>query len=60
MKTETEYSKHIEDIARRAGMERSLYMGEAIGNALAIAWEALGSLGGWLRRGLRARMTPNS
>lgn len=51
MKTETEYPKRIEDIARRAGMERSLYMGEAIGNALAIAWQALGSLAGLLRRG---------
>ncbi len=51
MKTKTQYPEHIEEIARRAGMERSLYMGEAIGNALAIAWQALGSLGGWIRRG---------
>lgn len=42
--------RRIEDIARRAGMERSLFLGEAIGNALAIAWQALGSLGGLFRR----------
>ncbi len=51
MKPETQYPKRIEEIARRAGMEHSLYMGEAIGNALAIAWEGIGSLGGWFRRG---------
>ena len=42
--------RRIEDLARSVGAERSLYMGEAIGNALAIAWQALGSLGGWFRR----------
>lgn len=42
--------RRIEDIARRAGMERSLFLGEAIGNALAIAWQALGSLGELFRR----------
>ena len=50
MDTKTYDPRRIEEIARRAGMERSLYMGEAIGNALAIAWHALGALGGWLRR----------
>lgn len=42
--------RRIEEIARQAGMERSLYLGEAIGNALAIAWQAMGSLGSVLRR----------
>ena len=50
MNTETESRKRIQDIARRAGMERSLYLGEAIGNALAIAWQTLGSVGGLFRR----------
>ena len=40
----------IETLARRNGVERSLYLGEAIGNALVIAWEALGTLGGLYRR----------
>ena len=42
--------RRIEDLARSVGAERSLYMGEAIGNALAIAWQALGSLDGLFRR----------
>ena len=46
-------SDRIEAIARRAGMERSLYLGEAIGHALAIAWNAFGALGAlsaWVTR----------
>ena len=39
------FDPRIEALARRAGAERSLYLGEAIGNALAIAWNAFGSLG---------------
>ena len=31
----------IHEIARRAGALRSLYLGEAIGSALATAWQAL-------------------
>ena len=50
MDTKTYGTQRIDELARRAGAERSLYMGEAIGNALAIAWQALGALGGWLRR----------
>jgi hypothetical protein len=37
----TPYDARIEALARRAGAERSLYLGEAIGNALAIAWQAI-------------------
>lgn len=44
MKTETKPYDRIEALARRHGVERSLYLGEAIGNVLAIAWDALGSL----------------
>jgi hypothetical protein len=41
--------ERVEALARRAGMERSLYLGEAIGHMLSIAWEALASLGASLR-----------
>ena len=47
--------RRIEDLARSVGAERSLYMGEAIGNALAIAWQALDSLGGWFGREAASR-----
>lgn len=40
----------IHDLARSVGEERSLYLGEAIGNTLAIAWNAFGALGAWLTR----------
>ena len=43
-------TERLEMLARRAGMERSLYLGEAIGNALVIAWDALAAAGAWLRR----------
>lgn len=45
MKRETPEYDHLHELARQAGHERSLYMGEAIGNILMIAWQALGSLG---------------
>lgn len=50
MKTETNPYDRIEALARRNGVERSLYLGEAIGNALVIAWNALGTLGSLYRR----------
>ena len=37
--------ERIESLARRAGQEHALYLGEAIGNVLAIAWNAFGALG---------------
>lgn len=49
------FDPRIEALARRAGADRSLYLGEAIGNALAIAWNALGSLGS-----LAARSQPKA
>jgi predicted transcriptional regulator len=45
----------IHELARRADHERSLYIGEAIGHMLVIAWDALGSIGNWLRRPRAAR-----
>lgn len=39
----TQYDR-IERLARKAGEERSLYMGEAIGSALASAWKAIDAL----------------
>lgn len=50
MKTETHHYERIETLARRNGVEHSLYLGEAIGNALVIAWNAFGALGGLYRR----------
>lgn len=49
----------IHEIARRAGCERSLYIGEAIGNTLAIAWEGLAALGAWARRSTLALVHRN-
>jgi hypothetical protein len=37
----TSHDARIQALARRAGAERSLYLGEAIGNALSIAWNAI-------------------
>jgi hypothetical protein len=45
----------IHELARRAHHERSLYLGEALGHMLVIAWEALGSIGTWVRRSAAAR-----
>jgi hypothetical protein len=42
-------TERIDAIVRRAGMERSLYIGEAIGNMLLIAGQAFEALGAWLR-----------
>ena len=50
MNTETTRNERIDNLARRHGVERSLHLGEAIGNVLVIAWEALGTLGGLYRR----------
>ena len=44
--------ERIRILARRAGVERSLYLGEAIGNTLLIASNGLASLGTWLGRAL--------
>ena len=38
----------IEALARRAGVERSLYLGEMIGEGLAISWAALKAAGHWV------------
>ncbi len=46
------HDERIHALARRAGVERSLYIAEAIGNALSIASDGLCALGGWLRRAL--------
>jgi hypothetical protein len=49
-------SDRIDALVRRAGMERSLYLGEALGHTLGIAWNALESVGAWMWRALpRAR-----
>jgi hypothetical protein len=48
----------IDSLARREGMERSLYLGEAIGQALLIAWGAFGSIGSWMHRA-PARLHPH-
>lgn len=54
------FDPRIEAIARRAGVERSLYLGEAIGNALAIAWQALGwAATAWRRRPALRGQTPS-
>lgn len=44
------HDERIHALARRAGVERSLYIGDAIGNALLIASDGLSALGAWLRR----------
>ena len=46
------HDERLQALARRAGVERSLYIGEALGNALLIASDGLSALGGWLRRAL--------
>ena len=53
--TRTDEDRRLADLARRNGMENSLYMGEAIGETLAIAWNAFGSLGNLFRRGGASR-----
>lgn len=40
----------LHEIARKAGQEHSLYLGEAIGNMLVIAWNAIGTVGSLTRR----------
>ena len=45
-----EFDARIQDLARRNGVERSLYMGESIGNMLLIAWGAFDSVGNLFRR----------
>ncbi len=52
------HEERIEDLARRVQMEHSLQLGEAIGNALAIASEALASLGSGALRILARRRAP--
>ena len=42
----------VDAMIREARIERSVYMGETIGNMLAIAWEGLEAAGAWLRRAL--------
>ena len=49
--TRTPEDRRLSDLARRNGMENSLYLGEAIGEMLVIAWNAFGSLGSLVRRG---------
>jgi len=49
--TRTPEDRRMAELARRNGMENSLYLGEAIGETLAIAWNAFGSLAGIFRRG---------
>ncbi len=50
------HDERLHALARRAGVERSLYLGEALGNALLIAASGFSALGGWIRRALpRAR-----
>ena len=54
MNTKYDYYNHprVEAMIREAGIERSVYLGEAIGNTLAIAWEGLEAAGAWVRRAL--------
>lgn len=40
--------ERIEALARRAGVERSLYLGEMIGEGLSVAWAALKAAGHWV------------
>lgn len=44
------FDPRIEALARSVGQEHSLHLGNAIGNVLAIAWEALEALGALLAR----------
>jgi hypothetical protein len=37
--------ERIQGLVQSAGQERALYLGEAIGNVLAIAWNAFAALG---------------
>lgn len=59
--TRTTEDRRLVDLARRHGMENSLYLGEAIGETLSIAWNAFGSLGSLFRRtGATQRPVQNS
>ena len=40
--------ERIEALARRAGVERSLYIGEMIGEFLSITWAGLKAAGHWV------------
>jgi hypothetical protein len=40
--------ERIEALARRAGAERSLYLGEMIGEGISVTWTAMKSLGHWV------------
>lgn len=52
----TPFDSRLEALARSVGEERSLHLGAAIGNTLAIAWEGLETLGALLARAIpRAR-----
>ena len=49
---ETPFDSRLEALARSVGEEHSLKLGIAIGNVLAIAWEALESFGGMIARAI--------
>jgi hypothetical protein len=40
--------ERIEALARRAGVERSLYLGELIGEFLSVTWAGLKSVAHWV------------
>jgi hypothetical protein len=40
--------ERIEALARRAGAERSLYIGQMIGEAISVTWAALKAAGHWV------------
>ena len=57
MKTnpDTPFDSRLEALARSVGEENALHLGNAIGNALAIAWQGFESLGAFLTRAFRAK-----
>lgn len=56
MSTNRDYeNERLHALARRNGMERSLYLGEAIGVTIIIAMQALEACGTMLRRMLHLR-----
>ena len=56
----TPFDSRLEALARSVGEEHALHLGNAIGNAIAIAWEALESLACLASRAFRTKPGPGA
>ena len=54
----TPFDSRLEALARSVGEEHALQLGIAIGNVIAIAWEALESLATFATRAFRTKPGP--